>query len=98
MTISKPKIKFERIYSNGRYSWPSPLESEEQYRKFFGLDIDGMPPFDRWQELKKLEFVVAWLDDSEEALHYRPDGGITTKLNWAVDRIRKLKQRQRGVK
>lgn len=85
-------IRFTRLYVNHRYDWPDPLASEEQYKKFSGLDIENMTDFERWQEIKRLESVIAWLE-KDQILFYNAGvhpARIMTRLPWAMERIKKL--------
>lgn len=87
-------IPLGRLYVNGkRYAWPDPLASEEQYKKFLGLDIENMTDFERWQEIKKLESVITWLEE-DKILFYNTSvhpARIIMQLPWAMERIKKLK-------
>lgn len=87
-------ISRKKYYYNSarRYDWPDPLASEEQYKKFSGLDIENMTDFERWQEIKRLESVIAWLE-KDQILFYNAGvhpARIMTRLPWAMERIKKL--------
>lgn len=85
-SITRKKFYF----NNGpRYGWPNPLISWEQADKYAGRDIDTLTAFGRWQEIKRLEYALVWLEPNDFMDIY--PAGTVTKQAWAMARIRKLK-------
>lgn len=88
-------ISREKHYFNNRqrYAWPNPLASEEQASVYAGRDTESLTAFERWQEIKRLEYALVWLEP--EAILFIDMAvypiRIIYKQAWALARIGKLK-------
>jgi hypothetical protein len=87
--------KHHKYFINkNKYPWPDPFNSDTDFNRFTGADIDDLTELDKWMELKRLEAVLPWLDDKAILivdLTCRP-ARVITKQAWSLERMKKLKQ------
>lgn len=95
--LLKASIARGKYYINPfmSYELPNPLQTDCQYEKFIGADIETMSELDVWKERKRLENLLAWTND-RDILFINPSGSlgrVITLQDWLLDRMAKLRRR-----
>lgn len=80
-----------------RYKLPDPMQTDSQYEKFNGTDIEAMTELEAWKEIKRLETMLAWTNDRDIlTIDYLSGrwGKAVILEGWLLERLAMLRRRQ----
>ena len=78
-----------------RYKLPDPLQTDRQFEKFNGNDIDGMTELEAWKEARQLETLLTWSNDRDILFtDLSSSSGETITLEyWLLERIANIRRK-----